>query len=147
MMVSVLSVGALLVFASLQPAVGFISFPQPRAVQAPSPGLPRTSTTLHVDVAPSAILEQASRSRALKRLTQELNRQLASMRELGKRAGFMLVFASGSAQLSRIAEAVAAAGIVVRYLPAHDPVFAEATGLGYWGGSGSGFVFRIFFLR
>ena len=132
---------------SHQPTLTHSASP-PRPIPSPlpevtHPGLSSTAAVFYINIPPAAVLEQSTTSREVKLLANELNKSISATHWKGKRAGFVEVFASGS--VSQISKAVAAANLAFGRLRKIDPIFASASGLGYWSGSGNGFEFRIYF--
>jgi hypothetical protein len=119
--------------------------PHPTASPTPTPPrvLDRTPVSFHINVPPTEFQNQATRRAAKYQLLAGLNRELRRLRLRGRQAGFVLVFASGPQ--NAIGQAVVTAKSVVKIVRAGNSTFAEATGLGYWSGSGNYIKFVVFF--
>jgi hypothetical protein len=121
--------------------------PRPHPTVKPTPTPPRvldrTPVSFLVDVPPTEFQNQATEGAAKSQLLGALNQKLDQLHLQGKQAGFVLVFASGPQ--SGIDQAVATANSVVNIVRTRDSTFSEASGLGYWSGSGDYFKFVVFF--
>lgn len=98
--------------------------------------------TINVDVPPSRIRNSASRAAAETQLLDELEQQLVAQGLQSRQAGFVLVFAYGP--VDGIGQAVDTANVVLGILEAKGDQFRQASGLGYWTGTGN-LEFKIFF--
>jgi TIR domain len=96
-----------------------------------------------VNVPPAAFQESATRPQAITEVIGELNQQLAAKHLQHRKAADVTVFASGP--ISGIGLAMSTANYVLHILYERDPIFAKATGQGYWSGQGDGFEFQIRF--
>lgn len=96
-----------------------------------------------VNVPPAAFQESATRPQAITELISKLNQQLAAGHLQHRKAADVTVFASGP--ISGINQAISTANYVLHILRERDPIFANATGQGYWSGSGNDFEFQIRF--
>jgi hypothetical protein len=96
-----------------------------------------------VDVSPAAILDPATRSRALRRVINRINQQLSAHNLQGRQAGLVQIFASGP--ITGIVGSERAAHFVLDSIRRHDTIFAKAAGQTFWTGSGDYFVFQIYF--
>jgi hypothetical protein len=117
--------------------------PHQTAKPVPPRVLDRIPVSFDVNVSPAEFQNQVTERTAESQLLNALNQQLAQLHEQGQEAGFVLVFASGPE--SGIDQAVATANSVVNIVRVKDPVFSEASGLGYWSGAGNYFKFVVFF--
>ena len=133
------------------PAVVPVKTPSPSPSPSPTPTpqptalvLERNPHTIDVDVPPSDVNDPASRDAAIAKLLSELRQKLAAQGLRGQRAGFVLVFAYGTADSGGIGQAISAANTVLHAIQAKEPGFSQASGLGYWSGTGN-FEFKIFF--
>jgi hypothetical protein len=124
--------------------------PSPKASAKPKPsrsGLEPAPVSVDVAVSPSAVDNPATRPQATAQLLASLNTQLAARHLLGRRAGFILVFAGSVTGASDpIDEAVHVGTLVITNLREQDAAtFAAASGEGLWGGANDLFHFQIFF--
>lgn len=121
-----------------------ISTPTPRPTVTVIRNISPHAVTLEVAVPPALLLSQADRSKAEETLVADVVRKLRSRKLSGRRAGVILVFASGP--VTGITSATAAARIAVRALRKQDKVvFGRASSMPLWRGSGNGFKLVIFF--
>jgi hypothetical protein len=125
--------------------------PSPKASAKPKPpprtGLEPAPVSIDVAVSPSAVDNPATRPQATAQLLTSLNTQLAARHLLGRRAGFVLVFAGSVTGASDpIDEAVHVGTMVITDLRKQDAAtFGTASGEGLWGGANDLFHFQIFF--
>lgn len=121
--------------------------PTPTPTASPTPTAPVHNVGLdphHIDF--TINLSPASfRAGAGNRLLDEVNAKLAQLDASGRMVGFVLVFATGD--LQEVGLATQTATRVYRLLHSHSHLFGLAQGLGYWGGSGSDFQFKVFLLN
>jgi hypothetical protein len=110
-------------------------------------GLETSPQSFYVSVSPSAIDNPATEPQAAQQLVASLNSQLSGQHLLGRRAGFVLIFATSVTDASDpIDEAVRVGGLVIPILRKNDAAtFATTSGEGLWGGAGDFFHFQIFF--
>jgi|HubBroStandDraft_6_1064221.scaffolds.fasta_scaffold297355_2 hypothetical protein len=118
---------------------------KPRPTPSPSPilALDRSPVPLSVPVSPSAVEDPGSRQAAISQLINNVNQQLSARHLTQRRAGFVLVFASGP--LNGTGPAITAAQDVLNALSQRAGVFHGTSGQGYWQGEGDSFELRIFF--
>jgi hypothetical protein len=118
--------------------------PHPTATPTPTPPreLDRVPVSFNVNVPPPEFENQATQHLAEAQLLSGLNQQLDQRHLRGQHAGFVLVFASGPE--SGINQAVTTANSVVNIVRAKDSAFSEASGLGFWSGTGNYFKFVVF---
>ena len=100
--------------------------------------------TFTVGVTPAAVLDPATRSRAIRRIVSRLNRQLVARHLRGRKVGLVQVFASGP--ITGIAGSESAARLLVDGIRRSSPTFARAAGQGFWTGTGGNFTVQIYFL-
>jgi hypothetical protein len=112
-------------------------------IPTPPRVLDRTPVSFLVNVPPAEFQDQATRQTARSQLLSGLDQKLSQLHLQGQQAGFVLVFASGSE--NEIDQAVATANSIVNIVRAKDSTFSQASGLGYWSGSGNYFKFVVFF--
>lgn len=117
--------------------------PSPTPTPTATPVLDRRPLTVTVNVPPASLADPASRRAAMRQIIAGLDRMLRPRHLLDAKVGVVLVFAAGSE--ADINNAVAEAKIVVAQLPRQDKQFAQATGNGYWSGTGNGIELTIFF--
>jgi hypothetical protein len=96
-----------------------------------------------IDVSPRAILNPATRSRALRRIIARLYRQLAARNLQGRRVGLVQIFAPGP--ITEILRSERAALFVLDSIQQRDAIFAQAAGQSFWTGDGDNIVFQIYF--
>jgi len=96
-----------------------------------------------VAISPAAILNPATRSRALRRIIARLYRQLAIRNLQGRRVGLVQIFAPGP--ITEILRSERAARFVLDSIQRRDAIFAQAAGQSFWTGDGDNFVFQIYF--
>lgn len=121
-----------------------LTTPTPTPTPTPTSVLERSPHTIDIDVSPSDVNDPASRDAAIATLLSELQQKLAAQGLRGRRAGFVLVFAYGTADSNGIGQAISAAKTVLHAIQAKEPGFSQASGLGYWSGTGN-FELKIFF--
>jgi hypothetical protein len=119
--------------------------PTPRPTPTPTPRqvLDRSPVSFVVNVAPASLENPFTRPAAASELIRKVDQELAARHLQGRRAGFVLVFASGPT--SAIGLSVQIANSVVRIVRSRDTVFSGAGGAGYWNGAGNAVKFKIFF--
>jgi hypothetical protein len=78
-------------------------------------------------------------------LVQDVNSQLSRLNPDHRPVGFVLVFASDDP--NDAGRAVRTATDAFNLLHSQSPDFASAAGLGYWGGGGGDFEFKVFLLN
>lgn len=110
-------------------------------------GLEQNPANIKVEVPPADVDNPATSAQAVAALLAGLHTQLAAEHLLGKRSGFVLVFATSVAGASDpINEAVKVANSIIRILKSQDAaMFGNTSGEGLWGGQGEYFHFQIFF--
>lgn len=123
--------------------------PTPHPTKSPRPkpvGLNPDYLSLAVPVTPASV--RSAGQPAITRLIKDVNKQLTARDLSNRRVGFVIVLAYGADDPADQDQAVATARTVVHALHREDhPIFASATGIGYWGGSAvDGFTLKIFFL-
>lgn len=97
-----------------------------------------------VNVLPANLTSGATQGQAAGELLTDITHQLAAQHLQRRRAGFILVFASGS--VSDIGQAIESANAAIRILRHRDPAnFGAASGEGLWSGEGDYLHFQIFF--
>jgi hypothetical protein len=133
--------------AVAQRQAGHVQQADPRPASAISFGQASLSepVSFTVDVTPAAVLDPASRSRAIGHIIGGLDQQLAARHLLGRRVGLVQVFASGA--ITGIARSEGAARLVLESLQQRSRIFAAAGGQSFWTGTGGYFTFQIYFLR
>jgi hypothetical protein len=138
---------SMLLAAVTQRQAGHAPQADPRPAPAISFGQASLSepVSLTVDVTPAAVLDPATRSRAIGHVISGLDQQLAARRLLGRRVGLVQVFASGA--ITGIARSEGAARLVLEGLQQRSHIFAAAGGQSFWTGTGGYFTFQIYFLR
>ena len=116
-----------------------------RAAAKPKPlALERRPIDIWVNISPSNFSSQGVSSQAASELLSSLRQQIAAQHMSGHRAGFVLLFASGS--ISATSQAIDSADTVLRLIRSRDgSVFGQASGEGLWNGQGDDFHFQIFF--
>jgi hypothetical protein len=133
--------------ASIPPKPALAKPRKPHPTATPTPTSPRvldrTPVSFHVNVPPAEFQNQATQQTAKSQLLSALNQKLDQLHLRGQEAGFVLVFASGPED--EINQAVATANSVVNIVRTKDSTFSEASGLGYWNGSGNYLKFVVFF--
>jgi hypothetical protein len=130
--------------ASLPPAPHVAHPPRPRHSSPPRPSLALDKPVSFVlSVQPAAIQDPSTHASADADLIAALNRQLAAGSLRGRRAGVLLVFASGPSDA--INQAIATARSVIGLVRGQVPGFGRVSGQGYWSGGGDSFKFEIFF--
>jgi hypothetical protein len=127
--------------------------PKPKARAAPHPHptphpaaaevLDRVPVSIPVHVPPIEVEDGASRAAAIAQIMAMLNHQLALEHLTNRRAGFVLIFASGP--LDGTGPAITAAKAVLDAISRGSGVFHNTSGAAYWQGAGNFFEFRIFF--
>ena len=96
-------------------------------------------------VTPAAVLDPATRARAIGHIIGRLDQQLTARHLLGRRVGLVQVFAAGA--ITGIARSEGAARLVLQSLQQRSRIFAAAGGQSFWTGTGGYFTFQIYFLR
>lgn len=116
-----------------------------RAAAKPKPlALERRPIDIWVNISPSNFSSQGVSSQAASELLSNLTQQITAQHMSGHKAGFVLVFASGS--ISATGQAIDSADTVLRLIQSRDgSVFGQASGEGLWNGQGDNFHFQIFF--
>ena len=76
---------------------------------------------------------------------QDVNSKLSRLNPDHRPVGFVLVFASDDP--NDAGRAVRTATDAFNLLHSQSPDFAAAAGLGYWGGGGNDFEFKVFLLN
>lgn len=118
----------------------------PHPARPPQPQvLERTPADFYIGIAPDDFGSGEANEQADGELLNELNQELATLHMQGRKAGFVLIFASGPSD--GISQAIDSADAVIRLIRSQDSaVFGEVTGEGLWNGQGSNnFHFQIFF--
>jgi len=87
----------------------------------------------------------AFRAGARDQLVNEVNSQLGRLDPDHRLIGFVLVFASDDP--NQAGRAVHTATDAFHLLHRQSPDFSAAAGLGYWGGGGNNFQFKVFLLN
>jgi hypothetical protein len=138
---------SMLLAAVTQRQAGHAPRADPRPASAISFGQASLSepASFTVDVTPAAVLDPATRSRAIGQIISGLKQQLAARHLLGRRVGLVQVFASGA--ITGIARSEGAARLVLENLQQRSRQFAAAGGQSFWTGTGGYFTFQIYFLR
>ncbi|MGW4064355.1 hypothetical protein ACWEGE_39130 [Amycolatopsis sp. NPDC004747] len=116
--------------------------PQPIPV-TPSPrpvGLDPNHVDITIDLSPNAY-----RAGGADTLLGLVNAALGQRNPGNRQVGFVLVFASDDA--GHVQRANDTATDVYGMLRARSPVFANASGLGYWNGNHNNFDFKVFMLN
>lgn len=113
-------------------------------------GLQSAPVDFRLPVSPTDLdsADPAVRDRARTQLLQGVHRELARRHLLGRKAGFVLIFATSVANVADpIDEADRVATSAIKDLKQFDPaIFPAGTGgEGLWAGSGDYFHFQIFF--
>jgi len=98
-----------------------------------------------VDISPAAVLDPATRSRAIGHIISSIDQQLTARRLQGQKVGLVQVFAAGA--ITGIARSEGAARLVLEGIQQRSLVFAAAAGQSFWTGTGGYFTFQIYFLR
>jgi hypothetical protein len=144
--VAVLAISMLLA-AVTQRQAGHTPQADPRPASAVSFGQVALSepASFTVDVTPAAVLDPATRPRAIARIISSLTQQLTARHQLGRKVGLVQVFASGA--VTGIARSEGAARLVLESLQQRSRIFATAGGQSFWTGTGGYFTFQIYFLR
>jgi hypothetical protein len=144
--VAVLAISMLLA-AVTQRQAGHTPQADPRPASAVSFGQVALSepASFTVDVTPAAVLDPATRPRAIARIISSLTQQLTARHLLGRKVGLVQVFASGA--VTGIARSEGAARLVLESLQQRSRIFATAGGQSFWTGTGGYFTFQIYFLR
>lgn len=126
--------------------------PQPKKKHGPQglQGLQSAPVDFKLYVSPTDLdsADPAVQNRARTQLLAGVHQQLASRHLLGRRAGFVLIFATSvNGAADPINEALRVATSVIQNLKHYDPaIFPAGTGgEGLWAGSGDYFHFQIFF--
>ncbi len=123
--------------------------PQPRKKHGPQ-GLQSAPVDFRLYVSPTDLdsADPVVQDRARTQLLEGVRQQLASRHLLGRKAGFVLVFATSvNGAADPINEALRVATMVIQNLKHYDPaIFPDGTGgEGLWAGTGDYFHFQIFF--
>jgi hypothetical protein len=144
--VAVLGISMLLA-AVTQRQAGHAPQADPRPASAVSFGQVALSepASFTVDVTPAAVLDPATRPRAIAHIISSLTQQLTARHLLGRKVGLVQVFASGA--VTGIARSEGAARLVLESLQQRSRIFAAAGGQSFWTGTGGYFTFQIYFLR
>jgi hypothetical protein len=114
--------------------------PAPSPSATHSPGLDPRYLDFSISLSPDAF-----RTGTHDQLVQDVNRELSHLDPAHRPVGFVLVFASDDP--NDAGRAVRTATDAFNLLHNQSPDFAEAAGLGYWGGGGNDFVFKVFLLN
>jgi hypothetical protein len=138
---------SLLLAAVAQRQAGHAPQADPRPASAISFGQASLSepASFTVDVIPAAVLDPATRSRAIGHIISSLTQQMAARHLVGRRVGLVQVFASGA--VTGIAQSEGAARLVLESLQQRSRIFAAAGGQSFWTGTGGYFTFQIYFVR
>jgi hypothetical protein len=144
--VAVLGISMLLA-AVTQRQAGHAPQADPRPASAVSFGQVALSepASFTVDVTPAAVLDPATRPRAIAHIISSLTQELTARHLLGRKVGLVQVFASGA--VTGIARSESAARLVLESLQQRSRIFAAAGGQSFWTGTGGYFTFQIYFLR
>jgi len=102
-------------------------------------------TSFTVDVSPAAVLDPATRSRAIGHIISSLTQQLAARHLQARKVGLVQVFAAGA--ITGIARSEGAARLVLENIQQRSRIFAAAGGQTFWTGTGGDFTFQIYFFR
>jgi hypothetical protein len=140
--------GACMLLAAVtQRQAGYAQQADPRTV--PAIGFSQASlsepTSFTVDVSPAAVLDPATRSRAIGHIISSLTQQLAARHLQARKVGLVQVFAAGA--ITGIARAEGAARLVLENIQQRSRIFAAAGGQSFWTGTGGDFTFQIYFFR
>jgi hypothetical protein len=138
---------SMLLAAVAQRQAGHAPQADPRPASAISFGQASLSepVSFTVDVTPAAVLDPATRARAIGHIIGSLDQQLTARHLLGRRVGLVQVFAAGA--ITGIARSEGAARLVLQSLQQRSRIFAAAGGQSFWTGTGGYFTFQIYFLR
>jgi hypothetical protein len=98
-----------------------------------------------VDISPAAVLDAATRSRAISHIISSIDQQLTARHLQFRKVGLVQVFASGA--ITGIARSEGAARLVLKNIRQHSWIFAAAAGQSFWTGTSGYFTFHIYFLR
>jgi hypothetical protein len=98
-----------------------------------------------VAISPAAVLDPATRSRAISHIISSVDQQLTARHRQGQKVGLVQVFASGA--ITGIARSEGAARLVLEGIQQRSLIFAAAAGQSFWTGTGGYFTFQIYFLR
>lgn len=96
-----------------------------------------------LNVAPTLLQDPATQSQGDAQVLAALNGSLAQAGLSNRRAGVLLVFASGPS--TGINQAISTAQSVIGLVRSRVPGFAAVAGQGYWNGDGNGLKFEVFF--
>ena len=140
--------GACMLLAAVtQHQAGYAQQADPRT--APAIGFSQGSlsepTSFTVDVSPAAVLDPATRSRAIGLIIRSLTQQLAARHLGARKVGLVQVFAAGA--ITGIARSEGAARLVLENIQVRSRIFAAAGGQAFWTGTGGDFTFQIYFFR
>jgi len=135
---------------------GLAALPAKTSVKPVKPGVtpsptPSPSATHSLGLDPRylafsiSLSPDAFRAGTRNQLVQEVNTELGRLNQGHRRVGFVLVFASDDA--NDAGRAVTTATDAYNLLHSQSPDFAAAAGLGYWGGGGNNFQFKVFLLN
>ena len=114
------------------------------AVKSKALALQHRPVDVWVNISPSNFSSQEISSQAASELVINLTEQIAADHMTGYKAGFVLLFASGS--INETGQAIDSANAVLRLLRVRDAhVFGQASGEGLWSGQGDNLHFQIFF--
>ncbi|GAA2372940.1 hypothetical protein [Nonomuraea africana] len=96
-----------------------------------------------VEIPPARFRDAGRRAAATRELLRRIDAELKARDLTGRRAGFVLAFASGPepGAAQRTAE------VVYQDLRRRHKVFRDSSGLGYWTGAGDHLEFKIFFFE
>lgn len=117
------------------------STPTPTPTPTHHQGLDPNYQTFDISLSPDAY-----RAGSHSQLVSEVNAQLNRLGLTHSKIGFVLVFATDN-DPNQAERAIITATDAYNQLHRQSPEFADAAGLGYWGGAGSDFQFKIFLLN
>lgn len=114
-------------------------------VKTAPPELQKTPVNIVVDIPPADLADGANNiTQAASQLVSDINQQLIALHLQDRKAGFVLVFASGP--VTEISQAIDSANYAIQVLRNRDSAtFQGAGGEGLWNGQGNYLHFQIFF--